>query len=130
MNKYPENKCSITHGFPWRIFIENGNIVLPKDIWAAFNNPNLYMEVCFPVRIGDLFDFPYIEIWPTFDELINHIGFSNLHYGTDMPFQNRFCTYNQSRKWIENHYRYKTGMNQNELDMIMGKTAAKLLNIL
>jgi len=130
MDKYPNNKCSITHGFPWRIFLENNHITLPKDIWAPFNNPNLYMEVCFPVRIGDIFEFPYVDIWPILDELINNIGFGNLHYGTDMPFQNRFCTYKQSRKWIENHYKNNTGMTQNELNMIMGKTAAKLLNIL
>ena len=130
MDKYPNNKCSITHGFPWRIFLENNHITLPKDIWAPFNNPNLYMEVCFPVRIGDIFEFPYVDIWPILDELINNIGFGNLHYGTDMPFQNRFCTYKQSRKWIENHYKNNTGMTQNELNMIMGQTAAKLLNIL
>ena len=33
--------------------------------------------------------------------MLRHVGARNLLWGTDMPFQNRFCTYRQSRRWIE-----------------------------
>ena len=43
-----------------------------------------------------------------------------------MPFQNRFCTYRQSREWIE---RYSTFLEPGQLAAIMGGTAARLLRI-
>ena len=49
-----------------------------------------------------------------------------LLWGTDMPFQNRFCTYRQSRDWIE---KYCTFITQDDLALIMGGTAARILGI-
>lgn len=126
MERYPNIVCSLTHGFPWRLFLENNNIVVPPEIWEPFQNPNCNLEVCFPVRLGDLFDFPYSEIWPTLQEMLQNIGADHLLWGTDMPFQNRFCTYRQSRDWIE---RYCTFLNQQDLNAIMGGTAARILSL-
>ena len=64
MERYPDTLCSITHGFPYRSFLAGDAIRLPDEIWAPFENPNLSMEVSFPVRIGDVFDFPYREVAP------------------------------------------------------------------
>jgi len=103
MRRYPSVTCNLTHGFPWRVFLDGDQIVLPDDIWRPFENPNLHLEVCFPVRIGDRFDFPYSEVQPTLEEIVDRIGADRLVWGTDMPFQNRFCTYRQSRQWIEKY---------------------------
>ncbi len=126
MERYPDAVCSLTHGFPWRLFLEGGCITLPESIWEPFQNPNLSLEVCFPVRLGDVFDFPYRELWPTLESIIEHIGADHLLWGTDMPFQNRFCTYRQSRDWIE---KYCTFITQDDLALIMGGTAARILGI-
>jgi len=126
MERYPDVVCSLTHGFPWRAFLEGEKIVLPEEIWAPFQNPNCNLEVCFPVRLGDLFDFPYREVWPTLEEMVEHIGADHLLWGTDMPFQNRFCTYRQSRDWIE---KYCNFLSADELDQIMGGTVARILQI-
>ena len=45
------------------MFIDGNELSLPAELWQPFENPNLSLEVCFPVRIGDLFDYPYREIW-------------------------------------------------------------------
>lgn len=126
MNRYPNIVCSITHGFPWRVFFDGTSTTLPNDIWTPFQNPNLSLEVCFPVRLGDLIDYPYQEIWPTFADLIQHLGADRLLWGTDMPFQNRFCTYRQSRDWIE---KYDHGLSKEEQAMIMGGTANRILGL-
>ena len=97
MTRYPGTLCSITHGFPYRSFLEGDRIRLPEGVWAPFENPNLSIEVSFPVRIGDLFDFPYHEAIPAIEEMVERIGADRLLWGTDMPFQNRHCTYRQSR---------------------------------
>ena len=96
------------------------------SIWEPFDNPNLNLEVCFPVRLGDLFDFPYREVWLTLEEMVQHVGADHLLWGTDMPFQNRFCTYRQSRDWIE---KYCTFLSSEELAMIMGGSAANILGL-
>ena len=126
MERYPEAVCSLTHGFPWRAFLEEDRIVLPDAIWDPFKNPNCHMEVCFPVRIGDLFDFPYREVWSALKAMVEHIGPDRLLWGTDMPFQNRFCTYRQSRAWIENYCDF---LSKEDLQKIMGGAAARILGL-
>lgn len=126
MERYPDNVCSITHGFPYRSFVTGDRITLPDAIWEPFQNPNLNIEVSFPVRIGDIWDFPYREIIPTLEAMVENIGADHLLWGTDMPFQNRHCTYRQSRDHIE---KYCTSFSQEQLDLIMGGASARVLNL-
>ena len=114
----------MTHGFPWRIFLRGNKIQLPDEIWDPFTNPQLSLEVCFPVRIGDIFDFPYREAWSTLEVMVDKIGANRLLWGTDMPFQNRFCTYRQSRDWIE---KYCSFLGLEDRSNIMGGTCARIL---
>ena len=124
MERYPDSVCNLTHGFPWRAFLNGDGISLPDAVWDPFKNPNCNLEVCFPVRLGDLFDFPYREIWPTLEQMTERVGPDRLNWGTDMPFQNRFCTYRQSRAWIE---KYCDFLSQEDLAEIMGGTAARII---
>jgi predicted TIM-barrel fold metal-dependent hydrolase len=126
MERYPNNICSLTHGLPWRLYLNGEQINLPDDIWAPFENPNCHLEVCFPVRLGDLFDFPYREVWSTLEQMVEHIGADHLLWGTDMPFQNRFCTYRQSRQWIE---KYCSFLSRDDLAKMMGGTTARILGL-
>jgi hypothetical protein len=106
------------------------------------------------VRVGDVFDYPYREVWPMFHQLAEHVGCDQLHWGTDMPFQNRFCTYKQSRSYLERclpapssppPLRFPpgrsrllrrrggrhccAGLRDEDLAMVMGGTAARLLRL-
>ena len=126
MERYPDMVCGLTHGFPWRLFLEGDRIVLPDAIWDVFQNPNCNIEVCFPIRIGDLFDFPYREVWPVLAAMVEHIGADQLFWGTDMPFQNRFCTYRQSRVWIE---KYCVFLSAQDRAAIMGGTLQRVLGL-
>ena len=126
MVRYPGSVCSLTHGFPWRVFLDGDHITLPDEIWEPFQHPNCNLEVCFPVRLGDIFDFPYREVWPILEAMVERIGADHLLWGTDMPFQNRFCTYRQSRHWIE---KYCDFLSSDDLAAIMGGTAARILGL-
>jgi predicted TIM-barrel fold metal-dependent hydrolase len=130
MERYPEVSCSLTHGFPWRTFLgDDGGFVLPDELWEPFTGESCNLEVCFPVRIGDLFDYPYREVWPVLATMAEKIGPEHLLWGTDMPFQNRFCTYRQSRRWIEKPFAEEVGLSRNDIDLIMGDTCARILGI-
>ena len=126
MARYPDALCSLTHGFPWRAFWDGDHITLPPEIWEPFSNPGCSLEVCFPIRLGDIIDFPYREVWQTLEEMVERIGTDRLLWGTDMPFQNRFCTYRQSRRWLE---KYCTFLSKEDIRLIMGDTAGRILGI-
>jgi predicted TIM-barrel fold metal-dependent hydrolase len=125
MDRYPDVDASVTHGFPYRAFLEDDRVVVPDAIWEPWQNPRLHLEVSFPVRLGDRFDYPYREVWPVLESMLRHVGSARLLWGTDMPFQNRFCTYRQSRRWIET-----CGLLDGpELADVMGQTVARLLAV-
>ncbi len=126
-DRHPDVQVSITHGLPWRDFVAGDRLEVPARMWEPFRDrPNLSIEVCFPVRIGDIFDYPWAACRPVLETMVEEIGTDRLLWGTDMPFQNRFCTYRQSREWIE---RYCDFLEPDQLAALMGGTAARLLRI-
>jgi predicted TIM-barrel fold metal-dependent hydrolase len=124
-DRYPDQKVSVTHGFPWRAFVEGDHFVLSDSMWGPFRDSRIHLEVSFPIRIGDLFEYPYRETFPVLEAMVENIGADRLMYGTDMPFQNRFCTYRQSRDHIEKHMPQRIG--QDAVNLIMGGTANNFL---
>jgi predicted TIM-barrel fold metal-dependent hydrolase len=127
--RYPDTRVSVTHGFPWRAFV-NANQTgfdMPAAMWEPFKDSQIHLEVSFPIRIGDIFDYPYRECWPMLEALVTHIGADRLVWGTDMPFQNRFCTYRQSRDYIEKYA--PAFLDPSQIAAIMGGTAARLLRL-
>ena len=126
-DRYPDVTVSITHGYPWRELLDNRRFALPDAMWAPFRGSNLHMEVGFPFRIGDLFDYPFRECRPVVEAMVKHIGPDRLLWGTDMPFQNRFCTYRQSRDYLEKYS--QSFLSSADLAKIMGGNAARMLGI-
>jgi predicted TIM-barrel fold metal-dependent hydrolase len=125
MERYPDVDVSLTHGFPWRELLDGDRLELPDWLWVPFANPRLRIEVSFPVRLGDIFEYPYREVWPALEAMLRRVGADGLLWGSDMPFQNRFCTFRQSHRWLE-----RTGlMSPAELAAVKGGTAAALLGI-
>ena len=128
LDRYPQVTASVTHGFPWRDFLDGGRFALSDAMWGPFAGSTLSIEVCFPVRIGDRFDFPYRECWPAMEAMVQNIGAGRLLWGTDMPFQNRFCTYRQSRAWIANYG--ASFLSRDDVAKIMGGNAARIFALL
>lgn len=125
--RFPAAAVSVTHGYPWRDFIADGAFALPSEMWAPLRGADIFLEVGFPFRIGDLFDYPYHECRPVLEAMRREIGSEWLLWGTDMPFQNRFCTYRQSRTYLERHARDL--FTESELAAVMGGNAARLLRL-
>ena len=64
---------------------------------------------------------------PTVRTLVDRCGADHLLWGTDMPFQSRFCTYRQSRAYLENHCR--EFLDDTQLALLLGGTAQRVLGI-
>ena len=130
LERYPSMTVSITHGFPWRTFLDDsgrGIESLPGDLFAPFESGRCNLEVSFPVRVGDVFEYPYTEVRPALRTLVERCGAEHLLWGTDMPFQNRFCTYRQSRTYIETHC--SEFIDDAQLSLLLGGTAQRVLQI-
>ena len=126
MERYPEATCSITHGFPLARISGWRSHHAARSHLGTIPKSQSQLGSMLPVRIGDIFDYPYQEVWHTLEAMVEHIGADHLLWGTDMPFQNRFCTYRQSRHWIE---RYCSFLTPDDLAMIMGGTVARILGL-
>jgi predicted TIM-barrel fold metal-dependent hydrolase len=127
--RYPDMPVSVTHGFPWRAFMNGARTALdqPPAMWEPFRDSRIHLEVSFPVRIGDIWDYPYRETCPMLEAMVRNIGADRLVWGTDMPYQNRFCTYRQSRDYIEKYA--PAFLDASQIADIMGGTAARLLGL-
>ena len=92
MQRYPHVDCSLTHGFNYRLWLndEGTGFEYPDEIWLPWRaGRRCHLEVSFPVRIGDIFDFPYAECRPWLREMVREIGCDRLLWGTDFPVSAR-----------------------------------------
>ena len=126
MERYPDVTVVITHGFPWRSFLEGDRIVLPETLWDVFKAPQCHMQLLFPIQLGNVFEYPWVETEPVIQECVEHIGANRLIYGTDMPMVARFCTYRQT---LNQYRRHCVFLNDAERGAITGGTAARLLGV-
>ena len=107
--------------------MDGGKFILDDAMWEPFADSSLSLEICLPVRIGDFFEYPYSACQPLLEAMVENIGPDRLLWGTDMPFQNRFCTYRQSRQFLEQFG--QRHLAPDDLAKIMGGTAARILGL-
>lgn len=126
MERYPNVKVVMTHGLAWRLWVDGDRLRLPKDVWAPFENPNLHLQLMFPIQLGSIWDYPMPQVRPTLEECAKRIGADRLIWGTDMPIVMRFWTYRQNIDFIQ---RYCGFLSAGEQDAIFGGTVARLLGV-
>ena len=126
MERYSNLAVVLTHGLPWRSFLEDNRIVFPEDIWDVFKAPQCHMQLLFPIQLGGLWEYPWKETEPTVKECVERLGADRLIWGTDMPMVARFCTYRQTMDQYRLHCDF---LSEGERQAILGGTAARLLGL-
>lgn len=124
MERFPEAIVVVTHGLPWRGYIEHNRIAVPEAAWSVFENPNCHLQLLLPLRIGDIWEYPYKEVEPTLHECIERVGIDRLIWGTDMPMLERFCTYGQAIRHISHH---TSGLSRQDVAKLLGGNVGRLL---
>jgi phytoene dehydrogenase-like protein len=81
--RYPDTRVSVTHGFPWRAWLnaDRTGFDMPAEMWEPFRGNRIHLEVSFPIRIGDVFDYPYRETWPMLEATIPSLADPSLIEG-------------------------------------------------
>ena len=126
MERYPDVPVVITHGLPWRAFMDDGEIVLPDAVWDVFEAPQCHMQLLIPIGMGNLWEYPWKEAEPAVKQCVERIGADRLMWGTDMPMVARFCTYRQSMDQFRVHCDF---LSESERADILGGTVARVMGI-
>ena len=118
--QFPRIRNVLTHGLPAHA-LDGGRI--PDEILALLREPNVTLELLFPLLYGASWEYPFVEARPIIRELYEKLGASKLLWGSDMPNVERSCTYRQSLTYLT---RYCEFIPAADLDLIVGGNANNL----
>jgi len=123
MQKYNNVSVVLTHGLPWRNYINDNKIQFPEKIWEPFKNEKCHLQMLIPLRIGDIWKYPWKEVDPLIEEMLLKVGSKQMLYGTDMPIVERFCTYLQTKE----QFSLNSLLSEEEKSDILGGNAYRLI---
>jgi predicted TIM-barrel fold metal-dependent hydrolase len=129
MDRFPQVKVIWTHGLAWRLFITEKDLSIPASVFqsAPIDNHNFYLQLMFPISLGDIWEYPMKQTLPVLKEITRNFGADRLIWGTDMPIVLRHFTYKQCLDQIKIHG--KEVLTNEEIKMISGGTMQKLMNL-
>ena len=119
--QFPKIRNVYTHGIPPQCLNADGSI--PDDILALVREPNVTLELLFPLLYGATWEYPYVEAQPLIRTLYEKLGASKLLWGSDMPNVERSCTYRQTLTYLTRHCSFIIAA---DLDLIVGGNANEL----
>ena len=118
MNKHPDVRVVLTHGLSWRIFCSGDGLEIPDAVYRAIPvSPYFYLQLLFPISLGDLWEYPMLQVKSTVETLGARIGADHLIWGTDMPIVMRFQTYRQT---LEHMYACLSEFSPNDIALVTG----------
>ena len=128
MERYPDMKVVLTHGFGWRTFKQGDTLSVPDEVFdaAPIDNPNFSLQLLFAISFGGDWDYPMPQVRPTLEKMVERIGVDRLMWGTDIPMVMRFYTYRQSLEFLRINLDF---LGKAEVDLIIGGNMERLMGI-
>ena len=126
MERYPDVTVVITHGLPWRAYMEGNRIRIPEAVWDVFKAPQCHLQLLLPIQLGGVWEYPWREAEPTMQECVERVGSDRLMWGTDLPMVMRFCTYRQVLDQFRVHCEFLTDRQR---DDILRGTVARVMGV-
>jgi predicted TIM-barrel fold metal-dependent hydrolase len=118
--QFPKIQNVYTHGVPPQSLVDGR---VPDEIIALCREPNVTLELLFPLLYGASWEYPYVEAQPLIRELYQKLGASKMLWGSDMPNVERSCTYRQTLTYLTRHCDF---IPASDLDRIVGGNANAL----
>lgn len=101
-----------------------GPPVVPPEIADLVSQTDTLLEVCYPISHGYREAYPYPDSVELFQAMYDAFGPSKLVWGSDIPNVERFCTYRQSRSYLEEG----TSLPDADRDQIFGGNLERLFS--
>lgn len=124
--RFPSMRWSVIMAPPVKYFAKNGKWEFPEEVARAYGRENLLLEICYPITMGGVWDYPYKEAQVLIKDLRDRYGAHKLVWGSDMPNVERFCTYRQCLDYV---LKYCDFLTAKEKDLVLGGNAAELCGI-
>ena len=126
MKRYPRVRVVLTHGLAWRMFMADNELVVPDEVFDAvpIDNPNLSLQVMFPIALGKEWDYPMPQVLPTIERLVSLMGAERIIWGTDIPMVMRHFTYRQTLDQVRLYWGF---LSEGEKELVLGGNMAWLL---
>ena len=124
MERYPENTVVITHGLPWRAFLDGDRIRYPEAVWDVFKAPQCHLQLLIPIQMAGMWEYPWKQAESAVQECVERVGADRLMWGTDIPMVARFCTYRQTLDQFRVHCEF---LIDSQRQAIIGSTAARIM---
>ncbi|CAN5736473.1 hypothetical protein BH23CHL4_BH23CHL4_09720 [soil metagenome] len=119
--RFPDIPSLLTHGFAPDLL--GGD--MPDPVARLLTRESMMIELLYPIHWGRLHTYPYPELRPVIQKLIDRTGPDRLTWGSDMPNVLRNCTYKQSLDYL---FPCLEGLvNAVETDAILGGNVLRLV---
>ena len=102
LERYPHIPSVLVHGLPTALFAdEQGRVAVPNYLREILRDYPVYSEVLYPIGCGGKQEYPYLQAQDHIRALYEQLGPECLVWGSDMPNVERFCTYRQTRTYMD-----------------------------
>src|SRR5262249_51535522 len=119
--QFPQIRNVYTHGIPPQAL--HGDGAIPDEILALLREPNVTLELLFPLLYGATWEYPYAEARRPIRTLYHRPGASKLLWGSDTPNGERSCPSPQPLPYPPRHCTFISAV---DLDRIVGGNANEL----
>lgn len=121
LRRWPRIENVLSHGLPANA-VSGGAI--PEEVWALLAEPNMTLELLFPLLYGATWEYPFVEAQAVVRDLHGRLGGTKMLWGADMPNVERSCTYRQSLDYLRVHC--ARFIPSADMDLILGANAMRI----
>jgi predicted TIM-barrel fold metal-dependent hydrolase len=126
MDRFPRLRWLFVLAPPVAHFARDGRWDFPPEVDAVYRRDAVWLEMCFPIAWGGVWDYPYPEAQALIRDLRDRYGAGKLVWGSDMPNVERFCTYRQCVDYVR---RYCEFLSPADKDRVLGGNLRQILDI-
>ena len=125
VKKYPNISCVLPQAFPLSVTKYNDKIIVEKHLKNILQSANVLIEIVYPIGRGHIEDYPFPLCREAVKTLYHEFGPQRLVWGSDIPMVERYCTYQQSLKYITDYCEF---IPDSDIELIMGKNLETIFN--
>lgn len=126
LERHPSLRSVLVQALPPGLCVSDRKLALPARVDDIASWPEFNLEIAYPISYGGLYEYPYQELFDTFQAVYDVVGPNRLVWGSDMPNVLRFCTYRQSYGYL-GHIPF---LSDADRDAILGGNLARVFGLI